>query len=1296
MEECNKLNKKYPDSKFSKFNFIYRKRTWCKCENCYLGWERKRGLLSQFNEYVLNNFNHYSNSLCKNDYFLVNTLEIEKEKYTKLPKIKYIITLDSDTNLVLNTGLELVGAMSHILNEPELNEDKNLVVGGYAIMQPRVGINLDETQKSLFTKLFSGQGGTDSYTNAISDFYFDNFGEGIFTGKGIYNLEVFSEVLRNEIPENKVLSHDLLEGSYARCGLASDIMLMDGYPASYNAYKIRLHRWIRGDWQILSWMFKNRLNILSKFKILDNINRCLNDFFALAILVFNFFIKNNALVMLSLITVLSPYILELFNRIIDKRSGEFSQKKFSMEITGTSASLIRMFIDFSLIPDKAYLSINAAIKSLYRILKSKKHLLEWTTAEDAEKVSKNGIFSYYANMPANVIFGLIFILFGLYFGNLLGLIFGVIWIGSPALMYGLSKPIVKKKKYDELNEEERKYILDIAKKTWLFFKDNLNEKSNFLPPDNYQEGRREELVYRTSPTNIGLALLSVVSSFDLGFESKETAVNLLENMINSIVKLPKWNGHLYNWYNIENLTPLIPRYVSSVDSGNFVGYLYVLKQFLISENNDSRQIDFMIKQIDEIISKTDFSKLYDETSGLFSIGFNIEENMMTDSYYDLLASEARQTSIVAIAKKDISAKHWKNLSRTLTVLNKYKGLISWTGTAFEYLMPTINIRRYPNSLIDESCKFMIMSQIEYANKLGITWGISEAAFNLKDLDGNYQYKAFGIPWLGLKRGLAEEMVVSSYGTILAINDIPKLVIDNIRKLEKFGMYGKYGFYEAIDYTPSRVKKGKKFEIVKTYMAHHQGLILLSIDNLVKSNILQKRFSNNPEIEAIDILFQERMPDNVIITKEKKEHVEKLKYVDYDYYFEKIFTKKSENINEYNLISNGDYSILIDKNGNGYSKYKDNIINRFKPTDDIDEGIHLFVKNVDTKKIISPTNLSFMDSNDEYSISFMPDRSEFSRIDNNLKINMSVLISPEDPVEIRNLNVKNLDDYGKKLEVSSVMEPVLSPMMQDYSHKAFNNLFLSFEEVDNIILVKRKFREKNKSDLYMAIVQITDDCKNELTEFEIDKSVLCGRNCLDIPDLIKSSKPFRKKAENVANSIAAFRSSLEIDGNSEKNVSLIISVSESRADAIKSIKKYEKIESIERAIKLSKAQTEAKIQYLGITGKDVNLYRRILSHLLIKCGKLAGKYNKDTVYKTADLWKYGISGDNPILLVVINEIAEIDILKKIVKAYEYFRILNIDIDFVIINEEPESYENFLQESINEVIWNYTFGEKEKIK
>ena len=488
--------------------------------------------------------------------------------------------------------------------------------------------------------------------------------------------------------------------------------------------------------------------------------------------------------------------------------------------------------------------------------KSKKHLLEWTTAEEAEKNSKTDIISYYKNMWLNPILGIAIIVVAP--NKIWTIILGILWIITPIVMKYISKKEQEYYAIDILREDEKEYMLEVGKRTWEYFKENLTEKSNFLPPDNYQEDRKEKIAYRTSSTNIGLGLLAIVASYDLGYETLEDTINLLYKMLDTTSKLQKWNGHLYNWYNIQTLEPLVPKYVSTVDSGNFIGYLYTLKQFLEgvqnmdnaeinnkidkeNKRNLNDKINVMIQIIDNIIKNTNFKYLYSEENRIFSIGFNVEENILTPSYYDLLASEARQASLVAIAKKDVPEKHWYNLSRTLTEVNRYKGLISWSGTAFEYLMPNINIPKYPGSIISESSLFAIMSQIKYSKELQIPWGISEAAFNLRDLNNNYQYKAFGIPWLGLKRGLADEMVVSAYGSVLAINDYPIETIENLKVLEKEGMYNKYGFYESIDYTLNRLRKNEKSAIVKTYMAHHQGLILLSIDNLFNKNIFQKRF-----------------------------------------------------------------------------------------------------------------------------------------------------------------------------------------------------------------------------------------------------------------------------------------------------------------------------------------------------------------------------------------------------------------------------------------------------------------------
>ena len=1194
ISEIKRLNEKYPDNNFNKFNFIYRKRMWNKSEECYLGWERKRGLINQFNDYMLKKIGNP---------FLYNSFEQDG----LIPKIKYIITLDSDTDLVLNSGLELIGAMSHILNKPELDNIKNVVIDGYGIMQPRVGVGLLEVRRSMFTKIFSGLGGTDSYVNAIFDVYQDNFQEGIFTGKGIYDLEIFSQVLKNEIPQNTVLSHDLLEGSYLRCGMVSDIMLMDGYPINYLAFKKRLHRWIRGDYQILKWLKNKKLNILSKYKIIDNVFRSLLEPSILLLTIILTLIgtikkaKISPLIILVLISLNIPYILEILNKILFKKEAEKKQKTFVRNQTTIQNSLIKAFLSISLLPDKSYMSCNAAIKSLYRIIVSKKHLLEWVTAEEAEKTSKNNLKSYYINMMPNIIIGILGIVLTVvmklnYIYKFSILIISVLWLIAPFIMYLISKPTKNIEKIKLLNSKEQEYVKEIAQKTWLFFKDFINENTNYLPPDNYQEDRKQAIVMRTSSTNIGLAMLAVISSYDMKFESLENTINLLEKMVNTVCSLQKWNGHLYNWYNLDNLQPLTPRFISSVDSGNFIGYMYVVYQFLCDVENGSniengsisehlKEKAFIMKQqIKQIIENTDFTKLYDYKTNLFSVGFDVEENKLIDSYYDLLASEARQASIVAIAKKDIDEKNWYNLSRTLTILNKYKGLISWSGTAFEYLMPNINIPKYPGSVLDESCKFMIMSQKEYAKKLGITWGISESAFNLKDLNNHYQYKAFGIPWLGLKRGLADEMVVSSYGSILAINEEPKEVVENLKILEKQGMYSNYGFYESIDYTPNRLEKNKKYETVKTYMAHHQGLILLSINNLFNNNILQKRFMKNPEMQAINILLEERMPENVIITKEKKEKVEKIKYNNFDYYLEKTFSKINNNIDRYNLISNKNYSVIIDEKGNGYSKYKDILVNRYKPTSDVNQGIYFYIKNIKNKKIWANGYNQINEKPDKYNVTFSQDKAKITRVDGNIETNTKITVSSNDSIEIRRLDIKNIGNIDETLEITSFIEPVLSKCEQDYAHPAFNNLFLSYEYIPeiNTILVKRKKRTENQKEVYMAVNLYSQGNEIGDIEYEISKEKFTGRNNFSIPKLVETSKPFSKKIELVTDSIIAIRKTINIKPKENIKLDLLICVSEDKEYVLKTIKKYMNLDNNKRTFELARARVEAENRYLGLT------------------------------------------------------------------------------------------------------------------
>ena len=1229
------LNNKYGNI----FNFIYRKREWCTSERCFMGWERKRGILTQLNEYLVTGKNSFWINTCEN-----------------LPKIKYVITIDSDTNLVLNQAEKLVGTIAHILNKPEINKISNTVISGHGLIQPRVGVNLKDERKTIFSSLFAGSGGTDLYANAVSDIYQDNFDEGIYTGKGIYDVEVFYEVLKDSIPENSVLSHDLLEGSYLRCGLASDIILMDGYPSNYISYKKRKHRWIRGDVQILPWL-NSTLNILSKYKIIDNLVRDLENFFTLVLIIFSIIfmltIKSNIFFILAIIFLAFPNIIELLDIFINYKSEE--QKLISKEFTKVEGTIYRFLIKILLIPDLAYLEINAFIKSIYRMKISHNYMLEWTTSNEAENNSKKSLKGYYFSMFPNIILGIIFLAIAL--GGIITnisiiyivlLLVGLSWILAPYIMHKLSTRSINNSKI-VLDKEREEFLINNARKTWLYFKEN---SVNSIPADNYQEDRKIKKAQITSPTNIGLYLMAIVSAYDLKFETLEETLKQLESTITTIEDLPKWNGHLYNWYNIYSLEPVKPLFISSVDSGNFVGYLYTIKQFL-KELNKVELLN-LIKRIDILIEQTNFSKLYDYKTGLFSVGYNIEQNTLVNSYYDLLASEARQTSLIAIAKRDIPSKHWNNSSRLLTKIGLYKGLVSWGGTAFEYLMPCVNIPSYETSLLDESCRFSILSQRKYAKKLGIPWGISESAYNKKDFKGNYQYKTFGLPWLGLKRDLDDEIVISPYSTAMALTFYPKEAIDNLILIDKNLGTGKYGFYESIDYKPKKA-------INKTFMAHHQGLILSSINNLINDNIFQKRFMRNAQIQGIEVLLEEKMPKDTIITKEKKEKVEKIKYKDYEEY-----TERTSGIN---VLANEKYSIIMKDDGSSFNKFGNDIISN---------NIHIYIKDINSKKIYDTVS-------EKNEVIFTPSENKVVIQDGNLIITMTVTIVPNLPIEIRKVSIKNIGMIPVTLEVTSYMDILLSDFLTFYAHPTFNKMFIDYEKLDEGILFTRRLREENRQKSYIATNLVFEDGDLEYEidkerfikrgNFEVEKDILInnynnnlkkynGFNC-NIPKAVLNSEKLLKKIVQTIHPIVAMRRLINIEPEEVKEVFLINSAGDTKEEAINNLKEYTKSERLNTIYDISKSHSFAEARFLDIKGKNIDIYQKMLEKLLFPEEK---QNNIDLDLSNEKLWKYGISGDNPILLVKIKDKNDMYLINEVNKAKEYFNMKNILVDIIILSKE----------------------------
>ena len=679
LEYANKLNQKY---KKELFYFVYRKRIWNKKENSYLGYERKRGALIQFNKVLLGEY------VDESKYYNVNMLHENKLG------IKYVITLDTDTKLVLNSALNLVGAMAHPLNKPVLNKKGTKVISGYGLMQPRVSVDIEATNKSLYSQVFAGIGGFDTYSAVVPNVYQDSFGEGSFVGKGIYDLEVFNKILSETFPDNLILSHDLLEGNYLRCGYVSDIELIDDFPSKFLTDVTRHHRWARGDTQIIGWLFnkvpnkekrkiKNPINLLGKYKILDNIIRMfLNPMLLLILLLaFTGSTKKSIFWIGFVVLEIAISILFFLRSKMNRREKEKKNVYYKNLYFGGKSLLLRSYIVFATIPYYTKLYMDAFFRTMYRLLYSHKNLLNWITAEEVEKTVDGSLKNYIRNFIPNIIAALIFIGIGLLTKNYLAFIITLIFLSGPFVLYIVSKDIDHTQ--IELKDKKVEEIKELAYRTWKYFEDNLREEFNYLIPDNYQENREEKLDMRTSPTAIGYSLTGIISAYELEFIDKEKSIFLLEKVLKAIDSLDKWHGHLYNWYNIKTAKAIYPNFLSTVDSGNLVASIIVVREFL-----NSLEEEDLVKLCDKLIKNTNFKKLYTKKN-VFSIGYDEDEGKLSIYNYNKFASESRLTSYLAICLGDVPSKHWFCLDKSLTTYKGHKGLISWSGTSFEYYMPLL-------------------------------------------------------------------------------------------------------------------------------------------------------------------------------------------------------------------------------------------------------------------------------------------------------------------------------------------------------------------------------------------------------------------------------------------------------------------------------------------------------------------------------------------------------------------------------------------------------------------------------
>ena len=1268
------LNKKYGKDLFY---FVYRKRKWNDKESSYLGYERKRGALLQFNKILLKKMSDSE----EKKWFNVNTLHHHNLD------IKYVITLDSDTKLVLNTALNLIGAMAHPLNRPVLNKEGTKVISGYGIMQPRVSVDIESTNKSLYSQIFAGIGGFDTYSALIPDVYQDTFLEGSFVGKGIYDLKVFDQILDGVFPDNLILSHDLLEGNYLRCGYVSDIELVDDFPAKFLTDTSRHHRWARGDTQIISWLgnrvrnkkgdlIKNPINILGKFKIFDNIVRIFYQPLLLVILLLAVCcLKVNAWwwVGFVVLAIAIPVIFFLKNKLI-KEESHSKTVYYKNLVFGGRSLILKCYITLATIPFYTKLYLDAFFRTIYRLTVSHKNLLNWVTAEDAEKTLKSDLATYIKNFYFNIGVSVIFIILGIIFKEIVAFIIALVFISAPFILYYVSLTIPDERV--DLKEDEDEDVKKLAYDTWLYFKENLRAEYFYLIPDNYQENREEKLDMRTSPTAIGFSLVSIVSAYELEFIKKDEALELIEKVLDSVSKLEKWHGHLYNWYSIKTGKVINPRFVSTVDSGNFVSSLIVAREFLYKLGDEK-----LVKLCDKLIKNTNFRKLYTKKH-VFSIGYDDNEGKLSIYNYNKFASESRLTSYLAICLGDVSSKHWFSLDKSLTTYKGRKGLISWSGTAFEYYMPLLFMKNYPNTLLDESYKFSYFCQKDYVAGVSrkLPWGISESAYNELDNSLNYKYRAFATPYLKAKESSDNRIVLAPYASLMVMELFPRDVYKNILKFRELDMTGKYGLYEAYDYD----NKG----VVEAFFAHHQGMILAGLTNYLKDGAIKNYFHHNVNIKTYDILLKEKVQVKADIDMKMAD------YKKYNYAKEGIendirYFNYISYMPEVSVLSNRKYALLMNDRGDSFSRYRTLQLNRYRKVTEQDYGMFMYIKDLDTDYVWSNTYAPVNKKCDNYEVVFASDNIKYIRKDGVITTKTEIIVMSSHHGEIRKVTFRNNSDEVKSLELTTYTEVILSPNMEDVSHRVFNSMFITseFDKKSNSLIMKRRSRGDAAVNSYMFNRLLIEDPLEDYS-YETERYNFVGRGRTVNDPVMLDNKLTNYVGDNL-DPVMSIRNKILIGPNSSTTVYYIAGFGRSREQINDIIESYNDKKKIDNAFKVATLNNIVNTKMLSITGSDMRLYNIMLNYLYqttkISVSEERNEILRQNALGQNALWKFGVSGDRPIILVDISDISDLPFVFSILKAFEYYKNNSIFVDIVIINDEKDKYAKIINKEIDDEIY-----------
>lgn len=1261
------LRRKYGAARFFWF---HRARVLNRADGVYMGWERKRGKLVEFVELLRG----------KKD----TSFRVQDGDLAVLPTIRYLFTADLDTELPFGTVQRLVGTMHLPYNRPRLNDRGTRVEQGYGMLQPAVAVSPRSTQVSRFARLWSGETGVDPYAFAISNPYQDWFGRGLFVGKGLIDVDAFHAILADRIPDNQVLSHDILEGGFLRAGLAADVEVVESQPASLRAYMRRAHRWVRGDWQLTYWLrraCRDRrgearpvdLCGFTRWNIVDHVRHSL--------------VGPGLIILYGLgtagvlpgpayaygIVLVATVFLPFWRALESIRPGEWNLRGVA---TAFGQSLVRLVT----LPFMAVIEADAAVRALYRMTVSRRRLLEWIPSSHADR--SDGSSSPLLYEPTGYAVALLSAVPG-FFGNwdqVASSVFGLlVWLPAHAVARFLAAPASPRRVSPDPGLAA--HLREVASTMWQFYERYVGEEDHHLPPDNVQFEPVERVAHRTSPTNIGLYLLCVAAAADLGFVSREGALTRLERTMETLAGLPRWHGHLFNWYDTRTLQPLAPRYVSTVDSGNLVCAMLALGQALrewaASQPDIAQRAERLAETMDAWVRETDFRPLYRPDLRLFSLGYHADRNQLENIVYDLLASEARQASFIAIASGQVPASHWFALSRTMTRAGRHQPLLSWSGTMFEYLMPALLMRHLPDTLWHETYQGVVWRQISYARGRGVPFGISESGFYAFDRDLNYQYRAFGVPGLGLDRGLDRHLVVAPYATMLALPFAPREVASALEDLQQLGALGPYGYYEAVDFTADRLPHGSRHKVVQSFMAHHQGMAFIAIANYLERDIWVERFHRLPLVRAAEYMLYERMPKRPALLL-KPVHAAHAPNFDRPVYARQA----SDEDAVWNAVTNGSLTTFANARGEGGIIWRGLSVTRYRPDPHLPyRGPVMYIRDVDRDGILR-TTLHACDGHVQ--AEFRPDKSSWRRVVDGIDSEWSVMVAPDADVELRRLVLQNLGGDVRRLELTYFAEIALAKPAADTAHPSFQRLFVEtgWDDTHKVLWARRRPETDDDPDVYAAFALIHGDEEDPSpVEWDSHRARFVGRgHTLAAPAGLW--RRLKGEAGSVADPAAILRTNVTLEPGAKHELFVATALGETLEAVVQLASRMRQAAARARVSQLAWMRAQIDLRQLHLSPEDVadamELLSRFVSRHAFSPARRAAVLQNEL--GPSGLWAHGISGDRPIVAVALASQAEVPFVAKLARLTQYLAHMGFASDLVVIDETASSYRDEMSDRI----------------